>query len=74
MPGEASRQMAVLTAIPPGECLTVEILAVRTGLTKRNVSKGAAGLIGARLGRARRGWLLPADEGRRRRTGLKAMT
>ncbi len=49
MPGDATIQTAVLAALPPGECLTVEALAEITGLSRRKVSLGAAGLIGRGL-------------------------
>lgn len=46
MAGTATIQTAVLASLPPGDCLTVEALAASSGLTRRQVVFGAAGLIG----------------------------
>lgn len=49
MPGDATCQMAVLNALADGECLTIDALADRAGLTRRQVSNAAARLIGRAL-------------------------
>ena len=56
MPGEATRQKAVLSALAGQDCLTTEQIAAQTGMARRAVVSGAACLIS-------RGYLERAEVG-----------
>lgn len=45
MPGDANIQRAVLDLLEPGQCLTMDELARRADITRRQISNGAACLI-----------------------------
>ena len=68
MPGEATRQMEVLSALEGRDCLTTEQIAAQTGLARRAVVSGAACLISrGYLERAEVGCYRLTDAGREAR-------
>lgn len=75
MAGQGNRQMEIVRALEPGQCLTTAEMMERTGYSRRDVAKACVPLLERGwIDRLERGCFVLSDEGRRAREAGETIT